>query len=160
MKAQAGCKPFQHILIILKSVGEYFRYMIHIQITGGPSYVMPDNKVTGRKRRSIDLHRRRTRRNADVDDDASCIEDGFCKKNGICLIRAGKFYMENFVCKNFGHKNLVFIPSLCLIKFLSSFDIKYNGSQLKNLDNSGAIFTLSLSILILNSQCVAKYGFS
>ena len=29
-----------------------------------------------------------------------------------------------------------------------------NGSQLKNLDISGTIFTLSLSILILNSQCV------
>ena len=34
-----------------------------------------------------------------------------------------------------------------------------NGSQLKNLDISGTIFTLSLSILILNSQFVddAKY---
>ena len=31
---------------------------------------------------------------------------------------------------------------------------KCNGSQLKNLDISGAIFTLSLSIIILNSQCV------
>ena len=30
----------------------------------------------------------------------------------------------------------------------------YNGSQLKNPDISGALFTLSLSILILNSQCV------
>ena len=29
-----------------------------------------------------------------------------------------------------------------------------NGSQLKNPDISGAIFTLSLSIRILNSQCV------
>ena len=29
-----------------------------------------------------------------------------------------------------------------------------NGSQLKNHDISGAIFTLSLSIRILNSQCV------
>ena len=29
-----------------------------------------------------------------------------------------------------------------------------NGSQLKNPDISGAIFTLSLSLLILNSQCV------
>ena len=35
----------------------------------------------------------------------------------------------------------------------------YNGSQLKNPDISGAIFTPSLSILILSSQCVegAKY---
>ena len=30
----------------------------------------------------------------------------------------------------------------------------YNGSQLKNRDISGAIFTLSLSILILNFHCV------
>ena len=29
-----------------------------------------------------------------------------------------------------------------------------NGSQLKNPDISGAIFTLSLSIQILNSQCI------
>ena len=30
---------------------------------------------------------------------------------------------------------------------------KYNGSQLKYSDISGAIFALSLIILILNSQC-------
>ena len=30
----------------------------------------------------------------------------------------------------------------------------YNGSELKNPDISGATTTLSLSILILNSQCV------
>ena len=37
--------------------------------------------------------------------------------------------------------------------------INNNGSQLKNPDTSGAILTLSLSILILNSQSVegAKY---
>ena len=33
-------------------------------------------------------------------------------------------------------------------------DNEDNGSQLKNLDISGAIFTLSFSIRILNSQCV------
>ena len=32
--------------------------------------------------------------------------------------------------------------------------IKYNGSQLKNPDISGAIFVWSLSIRMLNSQCV------
>ena len=96
MEAQAGCKPFRHSFTILKREGKYFRYMIYILITGGPSYVMPDNKAAGRKRRSIELHRRRTRRNADVYDDASCIEDGFCKKNGICLIRAGKFSYRKF----------------------------------------------------------------
>ena len=32
--------------------------------------------------------------------------------------------------------------------------LKINGSQLNNPDISGAIFTLSLSILILNSQCL------
>ena len=37
------------------------------------------------------------------------------------------------------------------IRFLG---LKRNGSQIKNPDISGAIFTLSLSILILNSQCV------
>ena len=31
---------------------------------------------------------------------------------------------------------------------------KSNGCQLKNPDISGAIFTLSLSIRILNSQCI------
>ena len=35
-----------------------------------------------------------------------------------------------------------------------SIAIIFNGSQLKNSDISGAIFTLNLSILILNSQCV------
>ena len=34
------------------------------------------------------------------------------------------------------------------------FWLEFNGSQLKNPDISGAIFTLSLSIRILNSQCV------
>ena len=33
-------------------------------------------------------------------------------------------------------------------------DCTPNGSQLKNPDISGAIFTLSLSIRVLNSQCV------
>ena len=33
-----------------------------------------------------------------------------------------------------------------------------NGSQLKNPNISGAIFTLSLSIRILNSQCVEGVG--
>ena len=37
---------------------------------------------------------------------------------------------------------------------IKSLDKYYNESQLKNPDISGAIFTLSLSILILNSQCV------
>ena len=37
---------------------------------------------------------------------------------------------------------------------LSGLDLSSNGSQLKNLDISGAIFTLSLSIRTLNSQCV------
>ena len=36
----------------------------------------------------------------------------------------------------------------------SSGKVSYNGSQLKNPEISGAIFTLSLSIQILNSQCV------
>ena len=70
MEVQGGCKHFRHTFTILKSVGEYFRYMIYILITGGPSYVMPDNKAAGRKRRSIELHGRRTRRNSDVYDDA------------------------------------------------------------------------------------------
>jgi len=33
------------------------------------------------------------------------------------------------------------------------FKVRNNGSQLKNPEISGAIFTLSLSILILNSMC-------
>ena len=37
-------------------------------------------------------------------------------------------------------------------RFVFSFGC--NGSQLKNSDISGAIFTLSFIILILNSQCV------
>ena len=44
-----------------------------------------------------------------------------------------------------------------IISFISSSrypKIEINGSQLKNPDISGAIFTLSLSILILNSQCL------
>ena len=34
------------------------------------------------------------------------------------------------------------------------YEPENNGSQLKNPDISGAIFTSSLSILILNSKCV------
>ena len=46
-----------------------------------------------------------------------------------------------------------------LDKFFSQFypeiwKTDYNGSQLKNPDISGATTTLSLSILILNYQCV------
>ena len=40
------------------------------------------------------------------------------------------------------------------VKFRIFTNSPYNGSQLKNLDISGAIFTLSLSLLILNFQCV------
>ena len=41
--------------------------------------------------------------------------------------------------------------------FFGTFQISMfqgNGSQLKNPEISGTIFTLNLSILILNSQCV------
>ena len=37
---------------------------------------------------------------------------------------------------------------------LGGIGLIYNGSVLKNPEISGAIFTLNLSILILNSQCV------
>ena len=48
----------------------------------------------------------------------------------------------------------VFIASIDLVETIIIF--YYNGSQLKNPDISGAIFTLSLSILMLNSQCVER----
>ena len=46
-----------------------------------------------------------------------------------------------------------------LNRIYNILDTEGNGSQLMNPDISGAIFKLSLSILILNSQCVegAKY---
>ena len=56
--------------------------------TSGPSYSVP-SVPAGRKRRSVSFNRRRSKRDTDDYDDANCIEEGFCKKNGICLIRAG-----------------------------------------------------------------------
>ena len=41
-----------------------------------------------------------------------------------------------------------------LNRIYNILDTEGNGSQLMNPDISGVIFTLSLSILILNSQCV------
>ena len=45
---------------------------------------------------------------------------------------------------------------LIFVQFQSyySADLNYNEGQLKNPDISGAIFSLNLSILILNAQCV------
>ena len=48
-------------------------------------------------------------------------------------------------------KGLWFIANHAIVK---DFMKNVNGSQFKNTDISGAIFTLSLSILILNSRCV------
>lgn len=58
--------------------------------TAGPSYNVP-GRDAGRKRRTVEFHRRRTKRDTDTYNDATCIETGFCKKNGICLIRSGRF---------------------------------------------------------------------
>ena len=55
-----------------------------------PSYSVPSFSG-GRKRRTVEFHRRRTKRDTDTYNDATCIETGFCKKNGICLIRSGRF---------------------------------------------------------------------
>ena len=75
-------------------------------------------------------------------------------------------YELYFVAENYSEKR-IFIYLLWILK---SFGIKkdfeppeihipfvilfFNGSQFNYLDISGAILTLSLSILILNSQCV------
>ena len=42
-----------------------------------------------RRRRSIEFHHHRTKRDTEPYNDATCISTGFCKKNGICLIRSG-----------------------------------------------------------------------
>ena len=57
--------------------------------TGGPSYNFPASKFAGRKRRSFLFNGGRSKRSTDNYDDATCIENGFCKRNGICLIRGG-----------------------------------------------------------------------
>ena len=57
--------------------------------TGSSSVNVPAQYAAGRKRRSFQFNRRRSKRSTDDYDDASCIADGFCKQNGICLIRAG-----------------------------------------------------------------------
>ena len=62
------------------------------KVTRSSSKVIPPKKgVKGRKRRSLELYRQRNKRDTGTYDDATCIADGFCKKNGICLIRSGKF---------------------------------------------------------------------
>ena len=63
------------------------------------------------------------------------------------------------IISKMGHFWLLFGHSRSFWVIAGSFNRSSNGSQLKNPDTSSAIFTLSFSILILNSQCVegAKY---
>ena len=58
---------------------------------------------------------------------------------------------KSFFCVFLNKKYLIFVHKRIQLK---NFSFSGNGSQLKNPDISGAIFTLSLSIRILNSQCV------
>ena len=73
------------------------------------------------------------------------------------------FYVHDFFlneCKLFNQHYSMVHPEIChhffteKYFFTEKFRFPSNESQLKNPDISGAIFTLSLSILILNSQCV------